>query len=569
VSLAALCAAAAAVGWNGLELGDAWLHPEKAALNQTKPELPRWNPDLYAKDCDPSRMDGKCYYDAAWRALRDTNIELIQHPELRPVFEAMRHTFDAKADLDCQGKNANDFFCPGADRSIELMRDVLQGPFDYFLDVKETKAAEGRARSTLSGVGVQLKLTNIVQLLKNVPKGVPIEEAVNNFLIGPGHELVVASDPTDGPAKNVFKAGDVIVAVKHMADSTDAPTTLAGISYGKAIEAIRGDVGKALEITFERTENGVASQHTVKLPRATVIEHTVHVEELKTPKGRKVFKIKLDSFESSKFLDELLPILAETGKTAQGYLFQFDDNPGGNLGNAIAMIEATQDDGVAFAEKQRPYKADHLVYTEINLIGKSEVWVEVPLGADGSASGPAQVHLEKRQPLLINPEIPIVATINGGSASASEVVAGAWQAKGRATLIGARSIGKDQSQVIAYLPYGRSLHIPIAEFYPGGRKMPGGLVPNREVPLTWDDVEAGRNPVIDASLAALDEQIDAREELAGRVKAAAEQHEKSWSFQMCMRISRDQLPMGKSIPLNVTSDQCAQAVGLGRSGQKP
>jgi carboxyl-terminal processing protease len=104
-------------------------------------------------------------------------------------------------------------------------------------------------------------------------------------------------------------------------------------------------------------------------------------------------------------------------------------------------------------------------------------------------------------------QLPVVVVINGGSASASEIVAGALQDYGRATLLGDQSFGKGTIQEVddigctadAGCP---SLHITSAKWLtPEGRWINGtGLTPDIKVELSDEDIKAGRDPQLDRAI---------------------------------------------------------------------
>jgi carboxyl-terminal processing protease len=92
--------------------------------------------------------------------------------------------------------------------------------------------------------------------------------------------------------------------------------------------------------------------------------------------------------------------------------------------------------------------------------------------------------------------------VNKGSASASEIVAGAIQDSGRGILIGETTFGKGSVQQDIMLSDGSAIHVTIANWLtPGGRNISqAGLAPNIEVKITDDDVKAGRDPQLQRAI---------------------------------------------------------------------
>jgi carboxyl-terminal processing protease len=101
--------------------------------------------------------------------------------------------------------------------------------------------------------------------------------------------------------------------------------------------------------------------------------------------------------------------------------------------------------------------------------------------------------------------IPLVILVNGGSASASEIVAGALHDNGVAKLYGEKTFGKGSVQEIKKLPGGAELKVTIAHWYtPKGINInKEGIKPDTEVKLTTEDYNASRDPQLDAALSAL------------------------------------------------------------------
>jgi carboxyl-terminal processing protease len=102
----------------------------------------------------------------------------------------------------------------------------------------------------------------------------------------------------------------------------------------------------------------------------------------------------------------------------------------------------------------------------------------------------------------VAPDIPMVVLVDGGSASASEIVAGALQDYGRAVLIGEQTFGKGSVQLPHELSNGAELRVTVARWFtPNDRAIHGeGLAPDIESELTLDDIDADLDPQLDRAI---------------------------------------------------------------------
>lgn len=172
------------------------------------------------------------------------------------------------------------------------------------------------------------------------------------------------------------------------------------------------------------------------------------------------------SAQASKQLNADLQTLLE--KNPKGLILDLRDNPGGLVSQAIEIGDVFLDKNVFLIQRDNK--------------GNKKT-------SETTARGIAQ-------------DIPLVVLVNGGSASASEIVAGAIQDYGRATLIGETTYGKGSVQSPQSLSNGGQLRITIERWYtPKDRAINGtGVKPDYVVELTPDDQKAGRDPQLDAAV---------------------------------------------------------------------
>ncbi|MBI4039986.1 S41 family peptidase [Candidatus Daviesbacteria bacterium] len=252
--------------------------------------------------------------------------------------------------------------------------------------------------------------------------------------------LVVIAPLQGTPAdKAGIKAGDIIVKI----DSKDTTA----ISLPDAVNAIRGPRGSSIALEIYR--DGETKTRTITIQRDTIIVKSVELQTKTTPGGKKVGLIKLSQFGERTDNEWNQAVVDALASGSQAIILDVRNNPGGLLDGAVYI-------GSEFI------KSGNVVQQE-------------------DSRGNRQGYPVNRQGKLLN--LPMVVLINKGSASASEIVAGAIQDNKRGTLVGEQSFGKGTIQSAEDLPNGTGIHITTAKWLtPNGRWIHQvGLTPDVKV----------------------------------------------------------------------------------------
>lgn len=281
--------------------------------------------------------------------------------------------------------------------------------------------------------------------LEGVFDGIGAELTVRNSL------LTVVSPLEASPAEKAgIKGGDVIVEI----DGKKA----ADMSFGDAIDAIRGQKGTPVTLTIARAD-------TEKPFPVTVSRDTIVVKSVKTSSvgvDNSVAYIKVNQFgdDTTELFKAALQDAKNTGK--KGIIVDLRNNGGGYLNAAVDMI------GMLIPSKPES--------SEANL--QKRVAVVEKFKGDTQ-----ETHAAKTDPILDT--LPMAIIVNGGSASASEIFSGALKDYGRATLVGTKTFGKGSVQELQELPNGGSIKVTIAKWFtPLGTGIDGtGIEPDLAVEL--------------------------------------------------------------------------------------
>jgi len=239
----------------------------------------------------------------------------------------------------------------------------------------------------------------------------------------------------DTPASEAgLQSGDLIIRIDG--------ETIPGNDLRSATEKMRGEPGTSITLTILR--DGTPEPFDVELKRAIIKINSVKRERLSDQIGY----LRITQFQSStsESFRKQLKMLREI-KDFSGLILDLRNNPGGLLNSAISISDAFLTDGVIVSTKGR-LEANNAEYkaTSVDLI-------------DGK---------------------PIVVLINGGSASASEIVAGALQDHKRALILGTESFGKGSVQTVMNLGAGDGIKLTTARYFtPNGTSIQAtGIVPD-------------------------------------------------------------------------------------------
>ncbi len=275
--------------------------------------------------------------------------------------------------------------------------------------------------------------------------------------------LVVIAPLKDTPAmKAGLIAGDYILEVNS--SSTD------GVSIDQAVNWIRGE--KGTKVTLKMFRESWDKPKDIEITR-----DTIEIPTLDWEMRDRIAYIELYSFNANASSLFYEAILGTSKQGAQAIVLDLRNNPGGYLQVAVDLAGWFVPKGT-------------LVVSEEGRTGESE-----KLYARGNAA------------LL---DIPVVVLINQGSASASEILAGALRDIRKIKLVGEKSFGKGTVQELVNLHDESSLKITIAHWVmPGGKILDdGGLEPDVEVKMTDEDIENKKDPQLEKALEIAREEIN-------------------------------------------------------------
>lgn len=251
--------------------------------------------------------------------------------------------------------------------------------------------------------------------------------------VADGSLRIMSVQPHSPASAAGLKAGDVLVSV--------AGRTVAGRSVADVVSGLRGDAGSTVTVQYRRH----GSLITARLTRANVPDDDVSASMI-TP-GIERLRVAAFTRGVGRWVRE--QVARAHSRHLQGLVLDLRDDPGGLLDEAVETASAFLDGGPVVSYEQR----------------NSSPQVLRALGHGDTG-------------------LPLVVLVDGGTASAAEIVAAALQDRGRAVLIGSRTFGKGSVQAPSRLSDGSALELTVGHYLtPSGRSLDGvGVAPDVEVP---------------------------------------------------------------------------------------
>lgn len=346
-------------------------------------------------------------------------------------------------------------------KNMEIFAEVLRHIEKNYVEPKEPKeliygAIKGMVQSLDAHSGFMTKEEHqeLMMETKGSFSGIGIEITIKDKV------LTVVSPIEGTPAFEAgLKAGDRIIKIEEK--------TTKDMSLMEAVKLIRGPKGTKVNLTIVREGEEKPLQFTIVrdvIPLISVRQFMLSPD---------IAYVRVSNFQSktardlSSALEEI-----EKGKEIKGLILDLRNNPGGLLAQAIEVSELFLDAGVIVSTKARD-SAQNIVATA--------------------------------HPNKVPRNYPIVVLVNGGTASAAEIVAGALQDNKKALILGTRTFGKGSVQTILPLSDGAGLRLTTARYYtPNGRSIQlDGIVPDIEVEFTpppEKQEKEARHPVREADL---------------------------------------------------------------------
>jgi carboxyl-terminal processing protease len=334
-------------------------------------------------------------------------------------------------------RNSGDIY-----RQLELFADVLaRVEQDYVVEIDEQQAMEAAIQGMLASLDPHSSYMNAEDYreMQSQTRG---EYGGLGIEVTSEDGVVKVVSPIDGTpaARAGIQAGDYLTAING--------ESIVGLTLNEAVTRMRGEAGTEIIVTIAR-EGTDPFDVTLRRETINVRAVTARVE------GGDIGIIRVSTFNERTgpmLQDAIRTVKRDTAGRLRGIVLDLRNNPGGLLDQAIEVSDAFLDGGEVVSTR-------------------------------GRQPEDVQRYNARRGDDLVG--VPVVVLINGASASAAEIVAGALQDRNRALIVGTDSFGKGSVQTVIPLQGGRdgALRLTTARYYtPAGRSIQGpGIVPDMEV----------------------------------------------------------------------------------------
>lgn len=328
--------------------------------------------------------------------------------------------------------------------AIKGMVASIGDPYTVYLTPEENKSSNEDLAGEFGGVGISLGYKDGI--------------------------LAVMTTLSDTPAQRAgLKTNDLILKIVDKENKVDKDTT--GISLSEAVKLIRGKIGSEVVLTMYREDKG---KFDVTLKRDNIVVKSVELE-WKESNGKRFAWVKLNKF-TEKVFEEWPKVVNEIktneGNNFGGIVLDLRNNPGGYLEASVFVASDLINDGVIVKQDSttgltQEYKVDQ---SKRNLLKEK-----------------------------------LVVLVNEGSASASEILAGALKEYNRGKLVGKKTFGKGTVQQPEDFSDGSGLHVTIAKWLlPSGKNIHGeGVAADVEVEVGTD---ASKDLQLDKAIEVLNEK---------------------------------------------------------------
>jgi len=308
---------------------------------------------------------------------------------------------------------------------------------DYVVDVDDKELIENAIRGMLSGLdphSAYLDAEEFTELQVGTTGqfgGLGIEVGMEDGFV----KVIAPIDDTPAERAGV-QAGDLIIRLDD--------TPVKGMTLNDAVKIMRGKPGSSIELTIVR--EGLDKPIKINITRDIIKVKSVRARMLDPGYGY----LRISQFQSKTadyMVDAIDDLIKENKGPLKGLILDLRNNPGGVLNGAVAVSDAFLTKGM-------------IVYTEGRIADSRLRFNATP---DDIIDG-----------------APLVVLVNQGSASASEIVAGALQDHKRAIIVGAKTFGKGSVQTILPLSSDSALKLTTARYYtPSGRSIQAeGITPD-------------------------------------------------------------------------------------------